>query len=250
MVEFKAAFINEVQKLYKKKKVLVAVVLSIVLIIIGQIMVLGIRNGFGLRGVSSMDFPILVLSLVSSTIIPLFTALVAIDSFSGEFSHNTMKITLTRPVTRLKVFASKLAAIMVFVAANLLFVMIFSMIAGVFFNSNSFSLHGVGRIIISYFVTIFPMLILAMFIILLANIFKGGVSTFFASIFIFIIFKVLEIVFSRYSGIFFTSFMNWYALWIMDTFPLMKITRSFMMLLSYGILLFTGGYYLFDKKEF
>lgn len=250
MAGFKAALINEIQKLYKKKKALVAVIVSLVLIIIGQLGILALRSGFGLRGVSSMDFPLFVLSVVASTIIPLFTALVTIDSFSGEFSYNTMKITLTRPVTRFKIFTAKLVAIILFIFANLLFVMLFSLIAGILFNSNSFTLHGFIRIIVSYFVTLLPMMVLAMLIALFTNIFKSGVSVFFLSILVFIIFKALEIVFSRYSGIFFTSFMNWYTLWIMDTFPLSKIIRSFLMMCSYGILLFTGGYYLFDKKEF
>ena len=105
-----------------------------------------LRSGFGLRGVSSMEFPILVLSVVVNTILPLFTALVTIESFSGEFSQNTMKIALTRPVSRLKFFTAKLTAIMLFILANLLFVMIFSIMAGCLFNSNSFTLHSVIRI--------------------------------------------------------------------------------------------------------
>ena len=112
MAGFKATLINEIEKLYKKKKILVAVIISLVFIVIGQLVIIGLRSGFGVRGVSSMEFPILVLSVVVNTILPLFTALVTIDSFSGEFSQNTMKIAITRPVTRLKFFTAKLTAIM------------------------------------------------------------------------------------------------------------------------------------------
>jgi len=44
--------------------------------------------------------------------------------------------------------------------------------------------------------------------------------------------------------------VDWYSLWIMDTVPVSKIIREFLLMLSYGILLFTSGYYLFDKKDF
>ncbi len=250
MVGFKAALINEIEKLYKKKKVLVAVIISLIFIVLGQVSIIALRNGFGLRGVSSMDFPILVLSVVVNTILPLFTALVTIDSFSGEFSHNTMKIALTRPITRLKFFVSKLTAIMLFVLANLLFVMIFSIIAGFLFNSNSFTLNGIVRILSSYIVTLMPMMVLSLIIVLFTNIIKSSVGVFFLSIFVFIIFKTLEIVFYRYSGLFFTSMLNWYTLWIMNTIPFLKILRQFILMLSYDILLFTGSYYLFDKKDF
>lgn len=250
MVEFKAALINEIEKLYKKKKVLVAAIVSLLFIIIGQLSIIGLRSGFGVRGVSSMEFPILVLSVVVNTILPLFTALVTIDSFSGEFSQNVMKIALTRPITRLKFFTAKIISIMLFVFVNLLFVMIFSTLAGFIFNSSTFTAQGIIKILLSYFVTIIPMLVLSLVIVLLTNILKSGIGVFFVSILIFIVFKTLGIVFSSFSPLFFTSMLNWYTLWIMDNFSFFKILRQFMLMLSYAILLFTGSYYLFDKKEF
>lgn len=250
MVEFKATVINEIEKLYKKKKIIVAAIVSLIFIVIGQLAIVGLRSGFGLRGASSMEFPILVLSVVVNTILPLFTTLVTIDSFSGEFSQNTMKIAITRPITRLKFFTAKIVAIMIFILANLLFVMIFSIIAGVIFNSNSFTFQGMLRIFISYMVTILPMMILVLLIITFTNIIRSGIGVFFLSIFVLIILKALEIIFSQYSGIIFTSMFSWYNLWMMSRIPVLKIFRQFMMMCSYSILLFTFGYYLFDNKDF
>lgn len=250
MVEFKAALINELEKLYKKKKVLVAASVSLIFIILGQLSIIVLRSGFGVRGTSSIEFPILVLSVVVNTILPLFTALVTIDSFSGEFAQNTMKIAITRPVTRLKFFTAKITAVILFIFVNLLFVMLFSTVTGFIFNSNSYTLLGIIRILVSYLVTLLPMLVFSLLIVLLTNILRSGISVFFVSILIFIVFKALGIVFSSYSGLFFTSMMNWYTLWIMDSISFMKIFRQFMMMCSYVILLFTGSYYLFDKKDF
>ncbi|GCD09341.1 ABC transporter permease [Clostridium tagluense] len=250
MVEFKAALTNEIEKLYKRKKVLVAVIISLIFIIIGQLSMVALRTGFGVRGVSSMEFPILVLAVVVNTILPLFTALVTIESFSGEFSHNTMKIALTRPISRLKFYVAKLTAIMLFILANLLFVMIFSILAGCLFNSNSFTLGSVFKIIISYTVTLIPMVILSIIIAFFTNIIRSGIGVFFLSIFAFVTFKGLGVIFYRYAGIFITSMTNWYTLYNMDTIPTIKIFLQFMMMLSYGIIFFTAGYYLFDKKEF
>jgi ABC-2 type transport system permease protein len=250
MVEFKAALINEVEKLYKRKKVLVALIISLIVIILGQLSMIVLRTGLGLRGFSSMEFPIIVLSVVVNTVLPLFTALITIESFSGEFSQNTMKIALTRPISRLKFFAAKLTAIMLFILANLLFVMIFSIITGCLFNSNSFTLKSAISVILAYSVTLIPMVILSMIIVFFTNIIRSGIGVFFLSIFAFVTFKGLGIVFYRYSGMFFTSMMNWYTLFLMDTIPTFKIFLQFMMMLSYGIIFFTAGYYMFDKKEF
>jgi ABC-2 type transport system permease protein len=250
MAGFSAALINEIEKLYKKKKAMVAMVLSLAFIVIGQVIMLGVRSGFGLRGVGSMEFPILVLSVVVNTILPLFTALVTIDSFSSELSQSTMKLGLTRPVTRLKLVTAKLLAITVFILVNLLFVMIFSVIAGFAFNSNSFSFQGILRIMLSYGITLLPMMILAILIMFLCNLLNSGTGVFFLSIIIFISLKALGIFFPQLSGLFFTSMVDWYSFWIMDTLPVSKILREFLLMSSYGILLFTGGYYLFDKKDF
>ena len=250
MVEFKAALLNEIEKLYKRKKILVAVIISLIFIIVGQLSMVALRAGFGVRGVSSMEFPILVLSVVVNTILPLFTALVTIESFSGEFSQNTMKITLTRPVSRLKFFTAKLTAIMLFIFANLIFVMLFSILAGCLFNTNSFSFAGIMKILVSYIVTLVPMMALSIIIAFFTNIISSGIGVFFLSIFTFVIFKGLGVVFYTYSGMFLTSMLDWYTLFTMDTIPVFKIFLQFMMMLSYGIMFFTAGYYIFDKKEF
>ncbi len=250
MAVFQAALVNEIEKLYKKKKALVAVLLSLAVIVIGQLAIVGVRSGFGLRGAGSVEFPMLVLSVVVNTILPLFTALVAIDSFSGEFSQNSMRITLTRPVSRFKIFTAKITAIVLFILATLLLLLIFSMLAGFIFNTNSATLDSLARTVFSYIVSLLPMVVLALGIVLLANLFKSGISVFFVSILAFIALKVLGVIFSQYSSLFMTTQLDWYNLFLVNSFPLGKIIRQFLIMLGSGIMLFTAGFYLFDKKGF
>jgi len=250
MAVFQAALVNEVEKLYKKKKALVAIMLSVAVIVIGQLAIVGVRSGFGLRGAGSVEFPMLVLSVVVNTILPLFTALVAIDSFSGEFSQNSMRITLTRPVSRFKIFSAKITAIVLFILATLFLLLVFSLLAGFIFNTNSASLDSLARTVFSYMVSLLPMVVLALGIVLLANVLKSGTSVFFVSILIFIVLKVLGVVFSQYSSLFMTTQLDWYNLFLVNSFPLGKILRQFLIMIGSGIMLFTAGFYLFDKKEF
>ncbi len=250
MAVFQAALVNEIEKLYKKKKALVAILLSLAVIVIGQLAIVVVRSGFGLRGAGSVEFPMLVLSVVVNTILPLFTALVAIDSFSGELSQNSMRITLTRPVSRFKIFTAKITAIVLFILATLLLLLIFSMLAGFIFNTNSATWDSLVRTVFSYLVSLFPMVVLALGIVLLANLFKSGISVFFVSILVFIVLKVLGVVFSQYSSLLMTTQLDWYNLFLVNSFPLGKIVRQFLIMLGSGIMLFTAGFYLFDKKEF
>lgn len=249
MGTFKTAFINEIEKMYKKKKALVVVIISLLVIVIGQLMVIGIKNGFGIMPFSGTVFPVTVLSMFVNTILPLFTALVAIDIFSGEFSQNTMKIAMLRPVTRLKLFSAKIAAIAFFVLANLIFVLILSLLTGLVFKSASASFTGVIMVLWSYVVTLFPVMALALVIVFLSNLLKNGTAVFFLSVIVFIVFKGLGIAFPRYSSFFITSMLDWYDLWSIYPLPVFQILREFLIIAGYAIMFFTAGYYLFDKKD-
>ncbi len=249
MVGFRAAFINETVKLLKKKEIMAAAILSVLAVLIGQIAVTAIKHGLGLRVVGNTEFPFMVLSMIIYTILPLFATFVAIDMFNGEMSSNTMKITLTRPVSRLGVFSAKVSTLALFIAANLLFVMVLSLVAGILFNPSSFSLMGVVRVVLSYTSTFLPVFVFALLVVLLANIVRGGLAVFFLSILVFMGFNFLGIFFSQYSSFFITSMFNWYTLWISETINGFKIFRQILIMVSSGIMFFTAGFYLFDRKD-
>jgi len=249
MAGFNAAFVNEAVKLLKKKKMMAAAILSIVAVLAGQIAVTLIKNDLGIRVVGSTEFPVMVLSIFTYTILPLFATFVAIDMFNGEFSSNTMKITLLRPVSRFGVFSAKVLNIALFIFVNLMFVMILSLLAGFLFNPASASWFGVARVILSYMSTFLPVFVFALLVVLLSNIFQGGSAVFFLSIIIFIGFNFLGIVFSSYSSFFITSMFDWYTLWISESINVPKIVRQILIMTGCGLMLFTGGYYLFDRKD-
>ncbi|MZQ82689.1 ABC transporter permease subunit [Paenibacillus sp. 5J-6] len=249
MEGFKAAFINESVKLLKKKKMMAAVILSILAVLVGQIAVTTIKHGLGLRVVGSVEFPIVVLSFITYTLLPLFAIFVAIDMFNGESSSNTMKITLLRPVSRFGVFSAKVLNLALFIAGNLLFVMILSLLAGFIFNPSSASVAGIMKVVLSYGLTFFPVFVFALIVVLLSNVIQGGLAVFFLAILVFIVFNSVGIVFSSYSSFFITSMFDWYTLWISESINVFKIFRQILIMSGCGMMLFTTGYYLFDRKD-
>jgi len=174
---------------------------------------------------------------------------VVIDAFTGEFSHNTMKIAITKPVSRFKVYLSKLTAAAFFVLINLLIVMVLSTVAGVIFNADSMSFLGILRIFMSYIVTLVPIMAFAVIIAFLANVFKSSAIVFFISIILFIVSNVLGLVFSGFSGLFITSALDWYKLWIADFLPFGRIVSQLALMAGYTLIFFTAGYYRFDKRD-
>lgn len=249
MAGFKAAFLNEAVKMLRKKKLIAATLLSILAVVIGLVAVTLIKHGLGLRVVGSTEFPLVVLSMFSYSILPLFATFVAIDMFNGEFSTNTMKITLTRPVTRFGVFSAKVLNIALFIAANLLFVMVLSLAAGFLFNMSSFSLIGMIRVILSFLATFLPVFVFSLLVVCLSNLLRGGLAVFFLSVIIFVGFTFLGIFFSGYSSFFITSMFDWYTLWISESVNVLKIIRQLLIMTGWGMMLFAAGYYLFDRKD-
>ncbi len=161
-----------------------------------------------------------------------------------------MRVTLTRPVSRFKIFSAKISAITIFVFANLLFLFILSTLAGFLFNANSASVAYFSKTVLSYVVSLFPLVVLALGIALLTNILKNPTSVFFISILLFLAMKAFGVLFSQYSSFLITSQLDWYNLWLSYAFPLDKIIRRLLIMVGYAIMFFTAGYYLFDRKEF
>jgi ABC-2 type transport system permease protein len=250
MAVFKVALTNELDKLYKKKKALAAIVFSMAVIVMGQLVIWGVRYGFGIRGAGGGEFPILVLSVVIKTVLPLFVALVAIDSFSGEFSHNIIRVTLTRPASRFKIFSAKVVTIAIFILFNLLSIFFFSILISLLFNYNSMTITGFARSFLAYMVSLLPLLVLVLGVIFLTHILKSGISVFFAAVLLFLASEVLALIFPQYAGLFITSYLGWYKLWFAHTFPLAVVLRKLFLMLGYGAMLFVGSFYLFERKEF
>jgi ABC-2 type transport system permease protein len=192
MNSFKIALINELEKLFKKKRALLTVIISLIFIVLGQISIILLRKNFGVVGTSSAEFPILILSILSNTILPLFILLMTIESFSNEFSQNTFKIALTRPITRFKLYSAKIISVLIFIFSNLMLVFIISVISGFIFNERYISSGNIGKIFISYIVTMMPLIVVCLAAVFFSNIIKNGLAVFFLFILVFIGLKVFH----------------------------------------------------------
>lgn len=243
---FKAVYINEIFKISKKKKITAALIFSALSVIVSAIVVYSLNNFAGIRVTGSSEFSIMVLTILSYSIFPLFTTFICIDMFAGEFADHTIKFTLTGPASRIKVFLGKILAVATFIIGNLVFVMVLSVVASLFINRN---IPNLFKILISYIMAFIPIFIFALVVVLISNITKGTTSAFMLSIFIFLVFNGLSLGFPQIKSFLFTSTFDWYRLILGSYINFSKIFRIFLILLGYGIMLITAGYYLFEKKD-
>lgn len=246
MQTLKAAYINEIFKMSKKKKITAALIFSFFSVVVTAIAVYAINNFAGISITGSSEFSIIVLTVLSYTFFPLFTAFICIDMFAGEFADHTIKFTLTGPASRVKVFWGKILGIASFIMANLILVMFLTLVVSLFINR---SMPNFFKILIAYIMEFFPIFIFALAVVLISNIAKGTTSAFMLSVLVFLVFNGVGLAFPYLKSLLFTAAFDWYRLALGSYINFSKILRVFLILLGYGIMLFTAGYYLFENKD-
>jgi ABC-2 type transport system permease protein len=246
MDSLNANIINELQKLFAKKKTWILLVITGIICFLSAFFITSIQLKLVFISMSSVSFPLMVLSVFTNVFLPLFIFMAASELFSGEIADKTLKLVLTMPISRLKVYISKIVAIGIYIFINLLVLFLVSSVSSLFLKLGTISIFPV---FISYLIDIVPALILSIFAVFIVQFFKSSNSALVSCILIFVGIRVVTIFNSGLNNNMFTSYLDWNSLWFRGGVNLLRTGNIFLLLLSYGIIFFTLGYYLFDKRE-
>ncbi|MDB5056022.1 MAG: hypothetical protein JWM44_4072 [Bacilli bacterium] len=248
MPSFNAALRNELTKLFYKKKTIVflsfcALLPIIVALLIGKLQ--------GIIGISTTNegFSINVLDIFTLFILPLFIFVLASDLFPGEISSHNMKLTLLRPVSRLKVFLAKTVALGISIASVLLIIGVINAICGLIFTDIQL-VGGWFNIIKAYSAAILSMFAISIAAIFISQFFRRSSSALIFLIILYAAAKLLPVFFHSATYFSLAAYTDWHLLWLGHVVSAKARFTSFMFLLSSSVLLFSLGYYKFDKKEF
>lgn len=242
----KANVINELEKLFLKKKATVLLTIITIISFLSAFFVTSIKEKLVFMAISSMNFPLMILSFLTNIFLPLSIFMITAELFSGEMADKTMKLVLTSPISRFKVYLSKLIALGTYIAINLIVVCIVTILASSFLNIN---LSSISHIIFSYSIDLIPALILAIFAAFIAQFFRSSSTALISCIIIFTGVKALSLFVTVLNNNTFASYLNWSSLWASSSSNFLRPLNILILLLSYGIIFFTMGYYIFDKKE-
>ena len=244
----KANIINELQKLFLKRKILVLFILVAAACFIPAFFITSIQTRLVYLSLSSMSFPLMVLSVFTNVFLPLFIFMAAAELFAGEVGSKSLKLVLLRPISRFKVFASKNIALSVYIIINLLVVFVVSILSCIVLNEVAI-LQNISHITFAYFIDIIPAIILAVFSTFLVQFFRTSSASLIACVLLYMVIRILSLFISSINNALFTSYLNWYSIWHISGAGSLRSINLLFMLLAYGIIFFTLGYYLFDKKE-
>lgn len=246
MFNFKAAYINELYKLSKRKKIAVASVLCLVIIALCAVITCTVNNFMGINLTGNYEFSIMVLPLFINIVIPLFTIFICIDMFCAEYNTNTMKTVLLSPASRLKIFCAKICAALTVIATMMLMVMLASFVVSLIIKHTQF---GFIKILISYIISMVPLAAVCLLAVFVSNLMKGSGSSFLVCVIMLLAFKALEVLYPSASSFFFTSATNMYVLVNAPLVGIAKILRLLLISIGYIIMFFSAGYALFENKE-
>ncbi|MBZ9686114.1 ABC transporter permease [Clostridium estertheticum] len=247
MNNLKANIINEVQKLFLKKKITVFLIITAIICFLSAFFISSIQQKLVFVAIDSVSFPLMTLSIFTNIFLPLFIFMTVAELFSGEVGDKSLKLVLIRPITRLKIFISKNAAIAIYIIINLAVVFVVSIFSSMLLNGKSG--FNVPQIMFAYFIDVIPAVVLALFASFIAQFFKSSSGAIITCILSFIGIKLLSLFVSGINNIVFTSYLNWYSIWTLGQFNFLSIINTLFMVLSFGVIFFTIGYYFFDKKE-
>lgn len=250
MPSFYANTVNELVKLLARRKTIVFLVLTALIPIIAAAAASRLQFGFGVAALTSADFPVVLLGFYTAVYLPLLLFMTASDMFAGEAGDKTMKLLLTRPITRFQAFASKLAAMLGYTALLLAIALVVSVASLLFLGGAGTVVQGLGRTAAAYVTALLPLFTLGLAAAFIAQFFKNGSGALTVCILLYALAKLGAYFVPALAVYTPAAYTDWHMLWLGASVASGKILNVFMFLAACCILFFTGGYTLFERKQY
>ena len=241
---------NEFYKLIKKKKYLVLLIISIAIcagrVGIGMLVERISQGMVNMNKISNLIMQ--MFPFFAEILVPLVVFMAVTDLFSNEILDGTMKAVLMRPITRFKVMTSKIFAafsigilyyMVIFAACVILELLVSNIKAG-------YVLQTLG----AYLIDMIPLFITTLMAVVINLISKSPTLAMFLSIVVYALMKYCNYFIPALNAVLFTSYNQWHRLWIGATLPFSALAPKVGVILGSGIVLYTVGYLLFERKEY
>lgn len=238
---------NETAKMFHQTKTKLTLVLTVLVPVLAALVLGKLESGAGIA--LGRDFPQLMLGLFTAVWLPLFLFMAAAESFSGEYAARTIKLVLLRPVSRAKAFASKVLALLIYLAILLAVVWGVSVVSGLVLDTGT-TLSGLPDSFAAYAAAFIAMSAIGIAASFVAQWLRSGVGTLALCVFLYVAAKLLPFFFPDAAVWSFLTYADWHTLWVGDAASAGKLLQVFVFLLASCMISYTAGWYLFEKKSY
>ncbi len=244
MKMFRATLACELRKLAARKKFIVFLVLEMLICGIVMLVELAVEKVSGFT--VALNLRMLLLGFFISAYIPLIGFMACCDLFTTEANDGSLRAALLRPASRFKVFLAKVLAVYIVAAIYLAALFLVSTVLELAFGSG---FDGLLASLASYALDAIPLAV----IILMAALFNQLVRSPTLAMLICMVgtlaLHIINFIWPQFGAMLFTSYSQWHNLFIGAALPFGALMLKIGMMVGYGILFFSGGYYLFERKD-
>lgn len=252
MTTFIASLQNELMKIFTRKKFFVLLIIEILICILcGGVNYLIGKASAGAVSTSLMlsNMPMNMLSFFIQIYVPLMILMASSDLFASEVQDGTIRASFMRPVSRFKLYASKVTAITIMAVIYLAILFVLTTIMKLVGGSGVASATGIVDSFFAYFLDIFPIIVLVLFAAMLNQLLNSPSLSIVICVIIYIGLYILGIIVPQASGLLFTGYLQWHNLWLGVTLPFGAMLSKIGLIFGYGLVFGCIGYYLFERKE-
>lgn len=238
---------SEIKKLLTKKKYIVLTVIGALICLIrlgGNVLIAKVSGG---EVVIKSNLIMEMIGFVIDILVPLVVFMAVTDLFASEVQEDTLKASLMRPLTRLKVMTSKSLAAFT-LGCGVILVMFAVCLVIQIISGNS--LASVPATFAAYVIDMIPVFSLVAMALLINMIAKSPTLAMLLCIVVYIFFKYLNFYVSPYGQMIFTAYSQWHKIWIGSLLPFGTMLSKVGILFGSVLILYTLSYIIFDKKDY
>lgn len=240
---------NEAEKLWLRKRTRAVLALSVLIPILLTLGLGLLGRTFALTAALGGQVSVITLNLLTGYLLPLYLFIAAAEMFAGETAARTMKLTLVRPVTRAKLFASKVLALSSAAAVILVVAWIVCAVSSLL----SFPVLTASEwtdSLIAYIVSIVPLVALSLIAVWIAMFFANSAAAIGLMILVYVAMKLLPVIFPIFTIWSPFAYMDWHTLWFGDGAGTGKLLQSFFILIAYSMMAYVSSVTRFERKTF
>lgn len=237
---------NEFYKLRHRKKYIVLLVLGAAVCMMrwGGSALVNRFSGGTVTVKSNMLMELL--PFMVEILIPLILLMAVTDLFSSEYSADTLKACLLKPVSRFKLLAAKgAAAFLLGTGALLVMYGVCLVVQGI----SGGSLAQWAPTLAAYAIDLIPLAGVALLGILVNVSVKSPTLAMLLSLAIYAIMKYMGYYIAGSESFLFTSYAKWHSLFLGTALPLNVILYKIGIVVGSILILFSVSYIIFDKKD-
>lgn len=243
-----ANVVNEWEKTWARRRTKGFLLLTLLLPVTAALGLAAVQNRSAFVSGLGDNLPLIMLGLYTFAVLPLFMMMTAADAFSGEAASRTLKLVLVRPITRAKIYASKVLAIAAFVAVQLAALWVVSSLAEWLVSGGGSARAWLDNLQ-AYAAAWLPMMAIGLIAAFIAQWFRQSTGAMALLLLLYAAAKLLPVLLPQLAVWSVFSYTDWHRLWIGGGAQAAKLANTAALLAAYCIMAYTAGWVLFERKQ-